>query len=859
MTTRPVAPGPTTRPRRGHALPLLGGAPEAVALVTPEGTTTYAELAAAVRATVEALGPSRRLVLLEATRDLRTVVTYLACLAGGHPVLVVGQADGARADDIRATYAPDVVATPAGLQVTTRPHDRDDLHPDLAQLLSTSGSTGSPKLVRLSLDNVVSNAHAIADYLRLSPRDRAITSLPLHYCYGLSVLTSHLAAGAGVVLTELSVADECFWDLVAEHRVTGVAGVPHTFEVLEASGFAERDLPSLRYVTQAGGRLAPERVTRFAQLGQRRGWDLVVMYGQTEATARMAYLPPDLAAGRPTAIGVPVPGGSLRVDPVEGLDPDDLADGVGELVYAGPNVMMGYATSPADLARGPELTELRTGDLGRRAPDGMWEVTGRLGRQRKVLGLRLDLDRLEQQADVPTAVVVHDDALHAFVTRSRVAHRVRARLVARTGLPPGAVRVHRLERLPLTGSGKVDHAALARHAAALAEARAGTPTPAPRVSAASLRDLYAAVLGRPDATPDDTFVSLGGDSLSFVEVSTRLSQVLGHLPSHWQALPIRDLAATARRPRRHTTSLELPVVIRAVAIVMILATHADLVLVPGGAHVLLAVVGFNLARFPLAVAGRRRRAGRLLASAAAVAVPASLWIGGCVVLVGDYRPATAFFLNGLLGDQRWTPDWQLWFLEVVVWVPVGLAALLAVPAFDRLQRARPFATPLALAVGALALRYVWTGVTAGPTERYSVPLVLWCVAAGWAAAEARTTPQRLAVGAFAVVASHGFFADPQREAVVAVGLALLLWGRPVRLPAPLAAVVRLVAAASLWIYLTQWQVYPDLEDAGHPYLAVLASVAVGVAAYGLHRRTSAGLGWAWRTLRPRRHENTPAG
>jgi hypothetical protein len=173
---------------------------------------------------------------------------------------------------------------------------------------------------------------------------------------------------------------------------------------------------------------------------------------------------------------------------------------------------------------------------------------------------------------------------------------------------------------------------------------------------------------------------------------------------------------------------------------------------------------------------------------------------------------------------------------------------------------------MAVALAALALRYAWTGVTAGPTERYSVPLVLWCVAAGWAAAEARTTPQRLAVGAFVVVASHGFFDDPHREAVVAVGTALLLWGCSVRLPVLVAGLVRLVAAASLWIYLTQWQVYPRLEDAGHPYLAVLASLAVGIAAYGAHRRTSTVLRRAWAAVPggPRRHdpardEDTPAG
>ena len=195
--------------------------------------------------------------------------------------------------------------------------------------------------MRLSRDNVASNAAAIADFLALTPADRAITTLPLHYCYGLSVLHSHLVAGASVVLTGLSVVDECFWDLFARTGATSFAGVPHTFDLLATSGFEDRDLPTLRQVTQAGGRLDPDAVRRWSRCGRSRGWDLVVMYGATEATARMAYLPPDLAEDHPAAIGVAVPGGRLRLD-----ETADERPGVGELVYSGPNVMLGYADDP---------------------------------------------------------------------------------------------------------------------------------------------------------------------------------------------------------------------------------------------------------------------------------------------------------------------------------------------------------------------------------------------------------------------------------------------------------------------------------------------------------------------------------
>ncbi|RYI97112.1 MAG: AMP-dependent synthetase, partial [Actinomycetales bacterium] len=241
-----------------------------------------------------------------------------------------------RDDGLAAAYGTTVEHDDAGWRRTAAP--APVLHPDLRLLLSTSGSTGSPKLVRLSRENLTSNAHAIADYLDLHGDDRAITSLPLHYCYGLSVLHSHLVRGAGVVLTDLSVVDECFWDLCRRARVTTLSGVPYTFELLHRSGFAEREPGSLRRVTQAGGRLRPEAVREYADTCATRGIDFFVMYGQTEATARMAYLPPALAAAHPDAAGIAIPGGHLRIDSV----PDQPAD-VGEVVYSGPNVMLGYA------------------------------------------------------------------------------------------------------------------------------------------------------------------------------------------------------------------------------------------------------------------------------------------------------------------------------------------------------------------------------------------------------------------------------------------------------------------------------------------------------------------------------------
>ncbi|HRK47591.1 MAG TPA: proton-conducting transporter membrane subunit, partial [Nocardioides sp.] len=620
------SPQPITQPTHW----LLGGAGSEAALVEGDRVVSYAELLTLVDTERERLG-ARHLVALEASATVDFVVSYLAALADGHPVLLLAEGDVDRHAHLLKTYRPGI---------------RTGLHPDLALLLSTSGSTGSPKLVRLSRDNVLANARSIADYLDLRDTDVAITSLPLHYCYGLSVLHSHLLVGATVVLTDLSVADACFWDLAEGAGVTGLAGVPHTFALLDAISFGRcvlPRLPSLRYLTQAGGRMAPERVRHYAGLLHERGVDLVVMYGQTEATARMAYLPPELALDHPEAIGVPIPGGTLRIEPLP-----DTPPGTGELVYAGPNVMMGYADSAADLARGPELIELHTGDLARELDGGFFQVVGRLDRQAKVLGHRVDVDRVEgglADAGLDVRLLAPPDCLWAFVVGARLRGRVRDLVIGATGLRGAAVRVVVLDRLPKTAAGKPDDSLLCEHVRR-EELLAGPTTTGP-VTAAEIRDLYAVVLGRPEAQVGDSFVALGGDSLSYVEVSTRLGARLGDLPRDWPTRSATELAglraASDPAPRRRGVPVDTSVALRAVAITLVVVTHADLFQLQGGAHVLLAIAGYNLARFQLALPGRRARVGALLRSARSVAIPAMLFIGA----VGKSAQLPLYF---------WLPD-----------------------------------------------------------------------------------------------------------------------------------------------------------------------------------------------------------
>jgi len=449
--------------RPDNVVPIVGGLSgfgANTAIVADGERLTYAELVHRVAKMARRLGFTRRLTLVAMSNTVESVVGYLAALAAGHAVILADARQEAEIEELIERYDPDTVTRPDRDVIKERHDDPvHDLHPDLALLLATSGSTGGAKLVRLSYENVHANAAAIAAYLSINETDRAVTTLPLHYCDGLSVLHSHLLRGASILVTQRTVTDPGFWELARRYQITSFAGIPHTFEQLDRIGFENVAPRSLLYITQAGDPLAPDRVKRWAEAGSAAGWQFFVMYGQTEATARMAYLPPDLAADHPGAIGIPIPGGALRLEP----DPDWPYDDTGELVYTGPNVMLGYAEGPGDLARGRDVDELRTGDIGRRTDSGLYEIVGRRGRLLKLLGLRIDLWRIESALAEKgiEAVCVGGGAFLVVAVQGAASVEPARRVVgAAVRLPASAVRMLSVDALPRLGDGKPDYQAL---------------------------------------------------------------------------------------------------------------------------------------------------------------------------------------------------------------------------------------------------------------------------------------------------------------------------------------------------------------------------------------------------------------
>lgn len=332
----------------------------------------------------------------------------------------------------------------------------NEIHQDIKLLLSTSGTTGSPKFVKLSEDNLVQNALSILDYLPVNSSDVTPLNLPVFYSYGLSVFTTNSIAGGQIVCGNRDVVQKEFWEDMERYGYTSVAGVPYVYEMLHRIGFCRKEHPSLRYMTQAGGKLNGSLIKSFGAYMAERGKAFFVMYGQTEATARMAYMPPYDLLNKAGSIGMPIKGGQFT-----------LATDTNELLYSGPNVFGGYATSAADLATYERLPVLHTGDVASCDADGYYYITGRLKRFVKLFGTRINLDEVEtilkqqMQGETFGCIGIEDKHLLVFHRQSALDdNTVRALLAKKLGLHPTAFKVQKIDEFPLTPNGKLDYTAM---------------------------------------------------------------------------------------------------------------------------------------------------------------------------------------------------------------------------------------------------------------------------------------------------------------------------------------------------------------------------------------------------------------
>lgn len=333
------------------------------------------------------------------------------------------------------------------------------LHDDLALLLTTSGSTGSPKFVRQSYYNIKANTDSIVEYLELNETEKPITTLPMNYTYGLSIINSHIMVGATILLTDKSLMQKEFWNFFKEKGATSFGGVPYTYEILKKLRFLQMNLPSLRTMTQAGGKLTPELHEEFARYAAEQDKHFIVMYGQCEATARMGYLPADKAVEKKGSMGIAIPGGKFELIDING---EEITEPhvTGELVYKGENVTLGYAECGEDLIKGDERKGiLQTGDMAQFDEDGYYYIVGRKKRFLKIYGNRVNLDEMDRLIkgafeDIDCACTGIDDHMYIFLTDMTKCDEIKEFVTTKTKLNPAAFRTIVIDEIPKNDAGK---------------------------------------------------------------------------------------------------------------------------------------------------------------------------------------------------------------------------------------------------------------------------------------------------------------------------------------------------------------------------------------------------------------------
>ncbi len=296
---------------------------------------------------------------------------------------------------------------------------------DLALLLSTSGSVGNPKCVRLSKKNIISNSQSIIKFLNINKSDRVITTLNPSYSYGLSIINTHLLSGATLVLTKLTFFDKFFWKLLNKANVNTFGGVPFHYQILKKIKFENFDISSLKYITHAGGLIQQDTKNYILKVCKLKKIKFISMYGATEATARMSYIPWNFKNKSANCIGKAIPGGKFWIENKKKLT---KFNSIGQLVYSGENVSLGYANTYKDLKkRDTNNGILKTGDLAKLGKDNYYYLVGRKSRIIKINGYRIDLDFIENKLrsnNIYSLCYGKDEYLEIFYTNIQLKKKI---------------------------------------------------------------------------------------------------------------------------------------------------------------------------------------------------------------------------------------------------------------------------------------------------------------------------------------------------------------------------------------------------------------------------------------------------
>jgi len=397
---------------------------------------------------------SHSLVFCKFKNDINSIVNYIAALRSNCPVLLIDEEINKKyLSTLIKSYNPQFILGDEIIELDSN----FKCYKELAVLLSTSGSTGNPKLVRLSKLNIQDNAESIAKYLEINQSDRALTTLPFHYSYGLSIINSHLLVGASILLTEDSIISKKFWDFTNDYKATSIAGVPYTFDMLKKLRFENMQISSLRYMTQAGGKLPFNLAKHFTKTCIEKNIEFYIMYGQTEASPRMSFFKTNDALEKLESIGKAIPGGKLYLNNEKGYKIENINE-QGELIYEGLNVMLGYAYKQNDLKKSEELNGvLHTGDLAHFDKDGYFYITGRKNRFTKIHGLRINLDDISNYLinNNIDGVAIGTDKNICIASTQEIDEKMKKMLQKEYKLHHSIIKIIYVDEIPKNSAGKV--------------------------------------------------------------------------------------------------------------------------------------------------------------------------------------------------------------------------------------------------------------------------------------------------------------------------------------------------------------------------------------------------------------------
>jgi Acyl-CoA synthetases (AMP-forming)/AMP-acid ligases II len=449
---------------------------EAIAAIDSDGNNlTYGELILFSKK-IEQLIPKRSIIFILAINNIGGIAWSIGSLnADIVPLLLNAHIDKDLYQQLFNAYVPQYICVPAtsdignynftqvtsayGYVLFNTKNIAYPVHQELSYLLPTSGSTGSPKLVRHCYRNIDAAALNISTFFKLTDADRPLLILPLYYTMGFSIVLSHLYVGATILPTDLNMTDRIFWNFIKEQKATSFTGVPYSFEILKLMRFFKMDLPHLTLLTQGGGKMPHQLNLDFAEFALANGKRWIATYGQTEGSARMSYLPPEYAISKCGSIGIAVPNGELSLIDENGneiLPPNTE----GEMCYRGKNVTLGYALRREDLELGDERNGfLKTGDLAYRDEDGCYYIVGRMSRFLKLFGMRIGLDECEQiikaRYQIECACVGTDEKMTIYITDDQYIQRVKDELVNKTKIVASAFEVIVIKSIPKNEAGKI--------------------------------------------------------------------------------------------------------------------------------------------------------------------------------------------------------------------------------------------------------------------------------------------------------------------------------------------------------------------------------------------------------------------